>query len=445
VKNYRLLAVISILFLVFFVTGCARHILVTPKKRATPAVKAIDKSVKPQEVVPSKAVPAEVKPPEIIPSKVKPPDVLPTPSLVNRDIVGCVFPLTGRFASEGSKALDAVLLASKLFNKRSPSPWKIAVADSGGSPEKVKEAVAYLADEVKVMAIIAMTGTAEATDAAREAQRRQVPLILIASKEGVTNVGEYVFQHFLTPSQQIETLVKYAQSALNVAIFSVLYPQDDYGEEMVHLFRKEAQKIGGKVKKAIPYHKTQVDFGEQINNLAENKIGTIGKVYTTNEEARNRLPIDFEAIFIPDSALRVKMITSQLSYHDIKVKLLGTSLWHSPDLMKKGVKYLESAVFVDSFFINGFLPQTNDFVDIYYSAYRREPGNIEALSYDTTEIVLGILEDRRIKTRAEFMGALLAVQSFRGATGSITFGGNRVAQKEAFILQVQNGKLVQVR
>ena len=140
------------------------------------------------------------------------------------------------------------------------------------------------------------------------------------------------------------------------------------------------------------------------------------------------------------------MIASQLAYYDVKgSKLLGTSLWHSPDLLKKGVEYLESAVFADSFLVNGFLPETNDFVDSHYAAYGRDPDNIAALSYDSMEMVLGILEDRQIKTRAEFRQALLAVERFRGATGRISFGGSRVSQKEAFILRVQNGKIEQVK
>jgi len=61
------------------------------------------------------------------------------------------------------------------------------------------------------------------------------------------------------------------------------------------------------------------------------------------------------------------------------------------------------------------------------------------------EMVLSILEDQQIKTRAEFIRALLALEGFRGATGSISFGGNRVAKKDAFILRVQNGKIEQVK
>ena len=450
-KNYRLLAAISIIFLFVFLTGFAMGPLIAPKKTAMPEVKAIEKPAQPLKATPSQANPPEVNSPEIkLPEvkqlEVKPLVVLPPSRSVNRNAIGCVFPLTGRFADAGSKALDAVLLSAETFNQRFPSPWEIIVADSGETPDGMKEAVAYLADGAKVMAIVAISGAVEATIAAREAQKRQVPLILITSKEGVTEAGEYVFQHFLTPTQQIEALTKYALNKLNAAIFSILYPQDDYGEEMVRIFRSEAKKTGIKVGKAIPYMKTQTDFTEQISKLTGNKIVSSDKAYAATQEAKTRLSVNFEALFIPDSALRVKMITSQLAFYGVKgMQFFGTSLWYSPDLLKKDVEYLEGAIFVDNFFVYGFLPETNDFVDIYYSAYSREPGNIDALSYDTMGLVLSVLENQQIKTRAEFKRALLAVESFRGATGSISFGGSRVAQKSAFILRVQNGKIEQVR
>ena len=449
-KNARLLVVISILLMFVLIMGCAKGPVISPPKGAMPEVQVVEKPVKPSQTTPSKAKTPEAKPLEIKQQVVKPPDVksaevkaqppvVLSPSIpVNRNAVGCIFPLTGRFADAGNKALDAALLSAKLFNQGSSSPWKIVVADSGETLEEIKEAVSYLADEAKVIAIVAIAGTAEAALMAIEAQKRQVPLILIASREGVTEVGEYVFQHFLTPTQQIQALTKYAGSTLNVAIFSVLYPEDDYGEEMVRLFRSEIKKSGGKVDKAIPYSKKQADFTEQIKKLVGDKFGP--------EESRGKRSPDFEALFIPDSSLRVKMIASQLAFYDVKaVQLVGTSLWHSSDLLKKGAEYLEGAVFPDSFLVNGILPETNDFVDVYYSAYSREPGNIDAMAYDTMELTLGVLKNHEIKTRTEFIKALLAVQGFRGVTGSISFHGNRVAQKDAFILKVQNGKLEQVK
>ncbi len=419
-KKYRLLAAIFSLFLFVFITGCAKAPLITKKRAEPPVRKKIEKPLVAPKDEPS--------------------------VLISRNNVGCIFPLTGRFGNAGRRALDAALLSSKIFKQRSSSPWEIVAVDSGGSPEKIREAVSHLADDVNVIAIVAMSGTAEATIIAEEAQQRKVPLILITSKEGVTDTGEYVFQHFLTATQQMEALIRYAQKTLNIGIYSVLYPQDDYGLEMVSIFRSKVKSIGGKIHQAVPYRKTDTDFSNQIKKLTGNRIGVAEQASGTAESTHTRLSVDFEALFIPDSHQRVKMITSQLAYHNVMgVKLLGTSLWHAPDLVKSGAEYLEGAVFVDSFFANGYLPETNDFVDVYYAAYGREPGNIDALSYDTIDIVLKVLEKHKITTRDEFLEALLDVRSFRGATGNVSFNGNRVAQKEAFILMVQNGKIVQVK
>lgn len=419
-KNYRLLAAILIIFLFVLIAGCARAPLIT-KKRAEPPVR----------------------------KKIEKPPVAPKdePSvLIGRNNVGCIFPLTGRFGNAGRRALDAALLSSKIFKQRSSSPWEIVAADSGVTPEEIREAVSHLADDVNVIAIVAMSGTAEATIIAEEAQIRKVPLILITSKEGITETGEYVFQHFLTATQQVEALIGYVQRKLNIGIFSVLYPQDDYGLEMVSIFRSKVKSIGGKIYQAVPYRKTDTDFSNQIRKLTGNRIGVAEQASGMDESTHTRLSVDFEALFIPDSHQRVKMITSQLAYYNVMgVKLLGTSLWHSPDLVKNGAEYLEGAVFVDSFFANGYLPETNDFVDVYYAAYGREPGNIDALSYDTMDIVLKVLEKQKIKTRDEFLEALLDVRGFRGATGNVSFNGKRVAQKDAFILMVQNGMIVQVK
>jgi ABC-type branched-subunit amino acid transport system substrate-binding protein len=376
----------------------------------------------------------------------KPSIAAPVSDSVNRNAVGCVFPLTGRFAEEGKKAFDAVMLSADISHDRFSSPWKIITADSGETPEAMKKAIAYLADEAKVIAIIAVSGTAEATVAAIEAQTRQVPIILIASKEGITDAGEYVFQHFLTPAQQIEALTKYALDTMNIAIFSVLYPDDDYGEEMARLFRRDVQKRGGKVKKAVLYDKTQTDFAKQIQELKEKKTGAGEKFSAAKDEDKSRWSADFEALFIPDSAFRVKMITAQLAFYNVRgVQLFGTSLWHTPDLLKNSEAYLEGAFFTDSFWADSFRPRTTDFVVDYSSAYGRRPEKIDALAYDTMKLVLGILEDPHVTSRREFMRSLLATENFQGVAGGISFGGNRVAQKEAFIFRIQDGKIEQVK
>ncbi|HOW57931.1 MAG TPA: penicillin-binding protein activator, partial [Smithellaceae bacterium] len=327
------------------------------------------------------------------------------------------------------------------------TPWKIVVQDSSGIPENTRAAVAHLADKEKVIAIVAVAAAADAADAAQEAELRKVPLILIAAREGLTDKTGYVFQHFLTATQQASALAKYALDDMNAGVYAILYPRDDYGQEMVKAFRMEAEKTGGKVERAISYGKNQTDFTEEINKVSGYAISAAKAAAAAGKaESKTKVAVDFEALFIPDSDLRVKMIASQLAFYDIKgIRLLGTSLWNSPDLLKKNVEPLEGAVFVDSFFTGSFYPETNDFMDIYYTSYRREPENIEALAYDTTAIVISVLEDYRIGTREQFAEALRKVENYQGVTGRISFGADGVARKTPFIIKVINGKLQQVK
>jgi ABC-type branched-subunit amino acid transport system substrate-binding protein len=215
---------------------------------------------------------------------------------------------------------------------------------------------------------------------------------------------------------------------------------------MVKIFREEVMRIGGKVEKAISYSKNQTDFKEEINKLTGTIVNAPQKKRNDQAQTKNTISVEFEALFIPDSYSRIKLITSQLDFYDVKgFQLLGTSLWHSPDLLKNGTESMEDAVFADSFFTNSFYPETNNFVDVYYTKYSREPENIEALAYDTAGIIIGVLDNIEIKTRGQFAAALKRVENYKGATGNISFSSDRVAQKTPFILKIQKGKLEQVK
>ncbi|MEQ8253807.1 MAG: hypothetical protein ABRQ28_04410, partial [Smithellaceae bacterium] len=104
----------------------------------------------------------------------------------DRNTIGCVLPLTGGYGESGNKALDSILLAAGIFDKKNEAPWRIVVEDSKKLSIGIKNAVERLSNKWNVIAIIAVAGTAEALDAAREATRQKVPLVIITSKEGIT-------------------------------------------------------------------------------------------------------------------------------------------------------------------------------------------------------------------------------------------------------------------
>jgi ABC-type branched-subunit amino acid transport system substrate-binding protein len=287
-------------------------------------------------------------------------------------------------------------------------------------------------------------GSQEALEAGKEAQRLKIPILTLTQREGITEIGDYVFRNFLTPAMQVRAVVQYARTELGVHRFAILYPDDLYGNEMARLFREEVLRKGGVIRNERSYKTDQTDFTEEIlalGGVASVKPGTDASVGPLPKPAP-----DFQALFIPDAYNRVAMIVPQLAYHDLTgIRLIGTSGWDSPELLKTDTKQLEGAVFVDGFFSGSFRPEVNDFIEEFYTAYGREPDVMEALVYDAADMTVKAVIGNRSGTREAFRQGLLQLNRFPGVTGRTSFPSNRDAEKELFVLMVRDGKIVQVR
>ncbi len=180
-----------------------------------------------------------------------------------RYAIGCILPLSGRNAAYGNQALDAVLLAAGVFNSSKETPIRILIEDSQSEPAVAGAAVGKLAD-AGVTCILGPLGSQEAVEAAKEAQRLKIPILTLTQREGITEIGEYVFRNFLTAAMQVRTVVQYALTELGLRRFAVLYPDDPYGNEMARLFREEVRRKGGEIRKERSYKTDQTDFAEEI-------------------------------------------------------------------------------------------------------------------------------------------------------------------------------------
>lgn len=359
--------------------------------------------------------------------------------------IGCVLPLTGRYASAGNRALEAVILASGIFDQLKKSPFKLVIEDSKSEPDAARTAVAKLARE-KVLCILGPLGNAEAIAAAGEAQRLKIPIVTLTQKEKITDIGENVFRNYMTNEMQIVGLVKHAIYEMDLSRFAVLYPDDHYGREMEKLFRGEVLRQRVKAIKSKSYNRTQVDFGDVIKAITDTKRISSGKEEGEKSDNEHKPVIDFDALFIPDTPARTGMIIPQLAYYNVRgVQLLGTSIWNSADLLKTAGEYIDGAVFADGFCLNTFYPEANDFIEIFYTNYGREPDVIAALVYDAARMIVKTIEENDIKTREQFKKSLLKLKNYRGVTGTTSFSGKRDAHKDVFILTVKDGQIIQIK
>jgi len=360
---------------------------------------------------------------------------------VDRCAVGCVVPLTGRYAPYGTKVLESILLASGVCDPDCNSEIKLIVRDSKGNAEETGNAIEALVLEDRVIVVIGPLGSSAAKAAAKKAQELKVPLVTLTQCEGITETGDYIFRNFLTSRVEMQNLVSYAVNNLGNRRFAVLYPGDSYGTEIMNLFSNAVGEEGGEIRAVQSYEREQTDFGDEIKGLVG--LNSSRKVFTGGGKP---LPIvDFDALFIADSAARARLIAPQLAFYDVTgIQLLGMSSWNTPVLVEGDSEYLEGAIFSDVFFHYSYYPEVVEFIDRFYAAYGRVPDGIESLAYDTAKIIKDIITGEIVDTRYEMRDRLCEVRDYQGTTGATTFSETGDAEKRLYILTVLDGEIVQI-
>ena len=403
-------------------------------------------------------------------------------------LIGIALPLTGDLKGFADQAMNGIALTLDLQNR---GRVQVEVVDTKGEPDTAADAVDQLAQKGAI-AILGPLGIPEGMAAATRAQQLGVPILSLSRAEGLTALGEYVFRDMPTSRAQARAVAEYAQKKLNARAFGILHPDSSYGEEMARYFWDALDQGGSQVTAFEHYPLRTTTFkpfvqhmvGRAPDDLAERQqfseqVDKITKEITDPYRRRKALAalrsqqapvVDFDALFIPDSARTVRLVAPAVAAEDVitagcdtkelevvkkttrneqlrTVQLLGTSLWDSPDLVdeRSGVaRYVQCSIFVDSFFANSERPATRKFVDEFASAYHRPPGFLEAHAYDAAALLRRILEERRPQTREEVRDALAGMRKpFEGAAGDTVFGPDREAQKPFFWLWINRGNIIE--
>ncbi|MBE0596651.1 MAG: penicillin-binding protein activator, partial [Desulfuromonadales bacterium] len=344
--------------------------------------------------------------------------------------IGVILPLSGRYGTFGTLVRRGMELAEQVHHD---GTVRFVFVDSNADPERSARAVTELAAAERVLAIAGpLTGAASAA-AAAQAQQERVPLLTLSQRDGLPETGDFVFRNSLTARLQAQTMAQYAVER-GVTRFGILLPDNNMGKEMAELFAQEVVRRGGRVVAQQSYAENATDFRAQVEML-------LGVAPGTAAERKPRPP--FEALFIPDYADRVCLITPQLVYYGLEgVQLLGINGWNSPELLRGSNTFVEGAVFPDGFFRASPDPLVKEFVHLYTEKHGEEPSILEAQGFDAAGILLTLLADPQVRTREALRDALSRLSGYSGVTGSTSFNPLGEAEKRLFLLQVQDGNIV---
>lgn len=383
-------------------------------------------------------------------------------SWFNRDSIGVLLPLSGRYASYGELVKMGLELAVREHNQ-TRLPVRLIFRDTAVEGVTASQLVSSLTDDDKVMAIIGPLLGATAEEAVGRAQLEMVPLLTLSQRAGLPQRGDYIFRDSLTSEQQVQSLVRYAIDNQHIS-YSILYPKNRLGEQMTRLFVDEVRKYGGEIIDIVGYPEDGTDFQQQIQTLLWEDHGVdippkqIDPLESLFEEepATDKKPAElaeleyplapFHALFIPDYAERIGMLAPQLKFYGLKdVTLLGINGWNSPELGERAGGFLGQAVFVDGFFSGSKHPEVQRFVELYRQAYQDQPTILSAQAFDAANMLLQVMDDPRVQNRDDLRQELAGLRGFRGVAGTVGFDALGEAIKQPYLLKFKRRRIVEVR
>jgi len=373
--------------------------------------------------------------------------------------IGAVLPLTGRHASVAHKTLRGLQLGLGIQGSER-SNFKLAVVDSEGTPEGARRAVERLVMEDSVVAVVGSLLSRTAQAVAAKTEELGVPSIALSQKSGLTESGTYIFRNAVTSAMQVRELVRLAMDQLGLKRFAILYPNDSYGTEYANLFWDEVMARGGSIAGAQVYSPQETDFRGPIKRLVgtyyvedrRTEYSTRLKDWFKKQKkmtARQTPPddllppiVDFDAIFIPDTPKAVGQIAPMLAYQGVSgVRLLGTNIWNSNELLRRGEKNVENAVFVDSNITSDPAFRNSRFYRDFEKTFGEAPGLFEAQGYEAATMLKQVINGGE-RSRLGVAESLNGLRQFQGTSGPMSMNDQRELVRPLTPFTVKNAEIL---
>jgi branched-chain amino acid transport system substrate-binding protein len=335
--------------------------------------------------------------------------------------VGCLLPLSGQLSNVGFRVQRGMELAVKKTSLE--LVFRDTHSDPGAAPALVRE----LAQDEGVVAILGPLTSAAAQAAAETAQASGMPIIALSQKEGLTQIGNLVFQAFLTPRQQARALVG-RTLRMGFKRYGAFYPDSNYGRTFDQHFQDElGVQGGGPLAARELYGPGSQDFLPALTTLAGAMQSGAGAPGT-------------EALFIPDDAAAVAAIASSLANTRLQgVQLLGTNLLNNPAIPEAQLRALEGVFFTDAFFAGDPDPAVQKFVDAYQQQYGARPDYLAAQGYATVRALAQLAGSQPMLSRADLPRLLLSLNAVSDLPWFKGFNGQREQEAAIYLLTVKDG------
>jgi len=387
--------------------------------------------------------------------------------------VGVILPLSGPDEQPAQQVLDGIEYALQNEGGTGQTKIELLVRDSRSSVLQAILAAQDLCQNEGVTVIIGDLGSEATAGVAAVAQACQVVLLSpVAMENGLTQIGDYIFQENGNIQTRAETLAEYAVEGLGLKTFGILYPADSYGQTMRDGFVNMVRNLGGEILEEKFYFEGATDVGPQFQAIRQAGLRRMLRdslIIRVSEEDlelyKNRKDTlytcqhfqdlvdstDFQVrsidgLFLPVYTADLQMILAKISEMNLRTRIFGGIPWHNQEMLEKATErvVLEGEIF----FLTDFYVDLTDygyyqFRDDFRQSMKKTPGKFAVFGYDMMRWLIRVVDEGAVD--ADSIRKRFAMgESFEGIRGKISFNRDRV---NPFIrlMEFKNGRIMPIR
>jgi branched-chain amino acid transport system substrate-binding protein len=314
--------------------------------------------------------------------------------------VGLLLPLSGSSADTGQALLNAAQMA--LFDI-ADDRFVLQPYDTVGTPDGAVDAAA-LAVSHGAQVLLGPMFSASAKAVIPQARAAGVNMVPFTTDPTVAAPGVFVMGFLV--HEQVRRIISFSRSQ-GIERFAVLAPSTPYGETAVDAMMQVVQQSGGTLSRVSFYDpggenvdqvvRDFADYDRRHNALLAQRRALEGRTDAVSRVALQRLErmdtigeVPFDAVLLPEQGGRLTEVAALLPFYDVdpgRVQLLGTLLWHAPNLGK------EPAL------VGGWYPAPDPTANAtFYSRYRQlygdTPPAIATHGYDAVALAAVLARTR---------------------------------------------------
>ncbi len=370
--------------------------------------------------------------------------------------IAALLPLSGNNSEQGNRLLNGIKFAVDRYNRESGNRVDIISHDSESDIVKSIQIAKELGNNAEIMAVIGEFDDDITAAVAGVTQSLGVPLIApTATMNGISSIGDNVFQPRSTLEMQGKILADYAVNGLGLKTFAILGSGDEYGKELRNSFASTVIGLDGEILAEQWYYEGAEQLKPQFEEIRKVGIQKMiddsliilvsdeewkekyseqpfqdGSLYTKKSlpalvDSTELKVTSIDAIFFPIQKEALVYVGSQFAFFNIDCHLFGSSSWYDEEFLHKYDTYIKGIYFITDLFIDESNYSFIQFQNNYRTIYGITPTIMDIIGFDCANMILKSMPDE-IMSREKITKSLEKIRNFHGLGLDVSFNSIRV-------------------